>query len=147
MSTRFIELAGEINQAMPEWVFRKVATALNERQRPVHGSRILALGIAYKRNVDDMRELPAVRVMELLRAAGARLDYTDPHVPVFPEMREHHFDLSSVELSPQVVQGYDCVVVLTDHDAFDYDMIAEHASLIVDSRGRYRAPRDNVVKA
>lgn len=147
INTRFIELAGEINQAMPEWVFRKVATALNDRERPVRGSRILALGIAYKKNVDDMRESPAVQVMELLRSAGAVLDYSDPHVAEFPHMREHHFDLKSVVLTPKELASYDCVVLLTDHDEFDYEMIAQHARLLVDSRGRYRRPFPNLVKA
>ncbi|MFM9977248.1 MAG: nucleotide sugar dehydrogenase [Sphingomonadaceae bacterium] len=147
VSTRFIELAGEINQGMPEWVFRKIGAALNDRQRAVRGSRILALGIAYKKNVDDMRESPAVQVMELLRSAGAVLDYSDPHVPVFPPMREHKFDLASVELTATSLALYDAVVLLTDHDAFDYDVVAAHAALIVDSRGKYRAPRPNVVKA
>ena len=147
ISTRFIELAGEINQAMPEWVFRKIVGALNDRQRAVHGSRILALGVTYKPNIDDMRESPAVQVMELLRDAGAVLDYSDPHVPVFPAMREHHFDMKSVDLTPESVAAYDCVVVLTDHEAFDFALVVEHARLIVDSRGRYRGPFDNVVKA
>jgi UDP-N-acetyl-D-glucosamine dehydrogenase len=147
VTTRFIELAGEINQAMPEWVFRKIATALNDRERSVRGSRILALGIAYKKNVDDMRESPAVEVMELLREAGAELDYSDPHVRHFPKMREHHFDLSSVELTPESIASYDCIVVLTDHDEFDYPMIAMHARLVVDTRGRYRQPFDRLVKA
>lgn len=147
ISTRFIELAGEINQAMPEWVVRKIAAALNDRERPVRGSRVLALGIAYKKNVDDMRESPAVQVMELLRAAGAVLDYADPHVPEFPRMREHHFDLKSVELSPTTLASYNCVVLLTDHDQFDYAMIAEHSQLLVDSRGRYRTPFPTLVKA
>lgn len=147
VSTRFIELAGEINQAMPAWVFGKISEALNDREMPVRGSRILALGIAYKRNVDDMRESPAVHVMERLRSAGAKIDYADPHVPVFPRMREHHFDLKSVAVTPEALASYDCVVVLTDHDSFDYDLIAEHARLIIDTRGRYRSARDNLVKA
>lgn len=147
VSTRFIELAGEINQAMPEWVFRKVATALNNQSRPIRGSRILALGVAYKKNVDDMRESPAVQVMELLRDAGASVDYSDPHVPVFPKMREHRFDLSSVDLTAQNVADYDCVVLLTDHDAFDYELVIEKARLLVDTRGKYREQRANLVKA
>ena len=147
VSTRFIELAGEINQAMPEWVFGKVSQALNNRERSVKGARILALGIAYKKNVDDMRESPAVHVMERLRDAGALLEYADPHVPVFPIMREHHFTLSSVDLNPETIASYDAVVVLTDHDAFDYALIARHAKLIIDSRGKYRMPMPNLVKA
>lgn len=147
VNTRFIELAGEINQAMPEWVFGKVARALNDRSKPVRGSRILALGIAYKKNIDDMRESPAVLVMEHMRDAGAILDYSDPHVRKFPKMREHRFDLESVPLTPETLGSYDCVVLLTDHDRFDYDMILKHAPLIVDSRGRFRESADNLVRA
>jgi UDP-N-acetyl-D-glucosamine dehydrogenase len=147
ISTRFIELAGEINQGMPEWVFRKIAAALNEREKPVRGSNILVLGIAYKRNVDDMRESPSVQVMELLREAGAELDYSDPHVLEFPNMREHNFELKSVDLSPEKVASYDCVVLLTDHDEFDYDMFAENSQLLIDTRGRYREPFKSLVKA
>ena len=147
VSTRFIELAGEINLAMPGWVFQKIVAALNVRRKAVMGSKVLALGIAYKPNIDDMRESPAVQVMELLRQAGAELEYSDPHVPKFPPMREHHFDLASVDLNPERVAGYDCVVVLTDHRAFDFAMIAENAQLIVDSRGRYRQNMPNLVRA
>ena len=132
---------------MPEWVFGKITSALNERERAVRGSRILSLGIAYKKNVDDMRESPAVQVMELLRNAGAKLDYSDPHVAQFPPMREHHFDLRSVTLTPDRIASYDCVVLLTDHDEFDYDMIAKHARLLIDSRGRYRTHFPALVRA
>lgn len=147
VNTRFIELAGEINQAMPEWVFGKITRALNDRGKPVRGSRILALGIAYKKNIDDMRESPAVLVMEHLRDAGAVLDYSDPHVARFPRMREHRFDLASISLTPEALGAYDCAVLLTDHDRFDYDMILEHSALVVDSRGVYRAPAANLVRA
>jgi UDP-N-acetyl-D-glucosamine dehydrogenase len=147
LTTRFIELAGEINQAMPEWVFGKVTDALNARRKSVNGSRILALGIAYKKNVDDMRESPSVHVMERLRGAGALVDYSDPHVPVFPKMREHKFDLTSVSLTAETLATYDAVIVLTDHEAFDYALIQTHSQLIIDSRGKYREPLNNVVKA
>jgi UDP-N-acetyl-D-glucosamine dehydrogenase len=147
VSTRFIELAGEINQAMPDWVFVKVTEALNARERSVKGARILALGIAYKKNVDDMRESPSVMVMERLRNAGALVEYSDPHVPVFPKMREHKFDLKSQPLTEKSIASYDAVLVLTDHDAFDYALVARHAKLIVDSRGKYRKAMPNLVKA
>jgi UDP-N-acetyl-D-glucosamine dehydrogenase len=147
LHTRFIELAGEINRAMPEYVVSKLMEALNDRGKPLNGSRILVLGIAYKKNVDDMRESPAVEILEQLAARGAELAYSDPHVPVFPRMRQHHFDLTSVELTPDVVASADAVVLATDHDAFDYELVLEHARLIVDSRGRYRADSDRVVKA
>ena len=147
LSTHFIELAGEINRDMPQWVVSKIADALNDRQKSLKGSRVLALGIAYKRDVDDMRESPSVMVMELLRDRGASVEYSDPNVPVFPRMREHKFDLKSIELTPETVASYDVVVLLTDHSDFDYDMIAEHSNLVVDTRGKYRSKAGNVVKA
>jgi UDP-N-acetyl-D-glucosamine dehydrogenase len=147
VSTRFIELAGEINRDMPEWVVGKIAQALNMREKSLKGSRVLALGIAYKRDVDDMRESPSVFVMEHLRDLGVEVAYSDPNVPVFPKMREHHFDLSSVELTPTTIASFDAVVLLTDHSDFNYDMLLEHAQLIVDTRGRYRDRLANIVKA
>jgi UDP-N-acetyl-D-glucosamine dehydrogenase len=136
--TRFIELAGEVNAAMPRYVVDKLITALNERSKALRGSKILALGIAYKRDVDDTRESPSVFVMELLRDWGAEVHYSDPNVAVFPRMREHSFDLASVEVTASSLASYDAVLLLTDHSAFDYGMIAEHASLIVDTRGAFR---------
>lgn len=147
LHTRFIELAGEINSTMPQWVMGKIAEALNERSRAIRGSRVLVLGIAYKKNVDDMRESPSVELMELLVQKGAIVEYSDPHVPVFPKMRQHHFDLKSVALTPENIAGYDFVVLATNHDAFDYELIAKHARLIVDTRGVYLQPAANVVKA
>ena len=147
LHTRFIELSGEVNRAMPEYVVGKVTKALNDRFKSLKGSRLLVLGIAYKKNVDDMRESPAVEVMELLRAAGAEVAYSDPHVPVFPKMREHQFDLASVALTPQAVASYDAVVLTTDHAKFDYEMVRTHARVIIDSRGVYRTAADNIVKA
>lgn len=147
LHTRFIELAGEVNSNMPEWVISKVAAALNDRLKAIKGSRILILGIAYKKNIDDMRESPAVRLMELLEAKGAVIAYSDPHVPVFPKMRKHCFDLSSVLLTDEEVSTYDCIVVVTNHDIFDYEKIKKHAKLIVDTRGVYLAPAENIVKA
>ena len=145
--TRFIELAGEINSAMPHWVVGKVVDALNDRGKAVKGSRVLVLGIAYKKNVDDMRESPSVELMQLLIARGARVDYSDPHVPAFPKMRNYHFDLKSVPLSGRGVAEYDLVLIATNHDAFDYEMIRMNAQLIVDTRGVYPDALPNVVKA
>jgi UDP-N-acetyl-D-glucosamine dehydrogenase len=145
--TRFIELAGEINSDMPHWVVGKVTDALNQRGRSVMGSRVLVLGIAYKKDVEDMRESPSVELMELLRDKGAHVDYSDPHVPVFPPMREHRFDLSSVPLSPQSIASYDVVLLATAHTGFDYGLIRQYANLIVDTRGVYLERLPNVVKA
>lgn len=147
VNTRFIELAGEINHYMPHWVVSKVADALNERGKAIKGSRILVLGLAYKKNIDDTRESPAVEVMDLLQTKHAHIDYSDPHVPVFPRKRNYHFDLQSVPLNAETLAGYDCVVLATDHDGFDYALLQEHARLIVDTRGRIRGEGLNVVAA
>jgi len=145
--TRFIELAGEVNASMPDYVVGKLTEALNRERKSIKGSRILVLGIAYKKNVDDMRESPSVVIMEKLRDLGAEIAYSDPHIPVFPKLREHRFDLRSMVLTPTAIASYDCLLLATDHDRFDYDAIRTHAKLIVDSRGRYLEPAKNVVKA
>ncbi len=145
--TRFIELAGEINSSMPNYVLNKIIHALNEREKSVKSSKFLVLGIAYKKNVDDMRESPSVFLMEKIRDIGGIVHYSDAHVPVFPKMREHHFDLSSINFTAENIQQYDCVVIATDHDSFNYDLLLKHAHLIIDTRGVYRETYQNVVKA
>ncbi len=145
--TRFIELAGEVNSSMPAYVIKKVAKAFNERRMAINGSKFLILGIAYKKNVDDMRESPSVMIMEKIREEGGLVDYSDPHVPVFPKLREHRFDLSSVEITPESLGSFDCVILATDHDKFDYPMILKHSKLIVDTRGRIRERTPRVVRA
>jgi UDP-N-acetyl-D-glucosamine dehydrogenase len=145
--TRFIELAGEINHRMPEWVVQKLSAALNARGTPVRGAKILVLGIAYKKNVDDMRESPSVELMEQLQQLGAKVDYSDPHIPAFPHLRRGYFKLKSVKLTPASLKRYDAVLLATNHDAFDYAAISKHSKLVVDTRGVYRKPLKNVVKA
>lgn len=145
--TRFIELAGEVNSSMPDYVISKISSALNSKKKSVNGSKVLVIGIAYKKNVDDMRESPSVFIMEKLRDLGADVQYSDPHVPVFPKMREHFFDLSSIALDEAVIADFDCVLIGTDHDKVDYSMICDHAHLIVDARGRYLESYDHVYKA
>ena len=147
ISTKFIELSGEINSSMPRYVVSKITDALNEREKSVKGSKVLLLGIAYKKNVDDMRESPSVEIMDQLRRLGAIVNYSDPFVPVFPKMREYSFDLKSVELSEEVLTAQDCVVLATDHDEFPYDLLIKHSSLFVDTRGRFLLPAENLVKA
>jgi UDP-N-acetyl-D-glucosamine dehydrogenase len=147
LHTRFIELSGEVNKAMPEYVVGKLMDGLNERSQALKGSRVLVLGIAYKKNVDDMRESPSVEIMELIEAKGGIVAYSDPHVPVFPKMREHHFNLSSEALTAENLASFDAVVLATDHDKFDYALIQTQARLLIDSRGKYRAPQANVIKA
>ena len=132
---------------MPQWVVGKLVEALNERGKALKGARILVLGIAYKKNVDDRRESPSIEIMEQLRDKGAVLSYSDPHVPRFIKMRKHDFDLEYVALTAETLAAADCVLLATDHDRFDYDLIKTHAPLIVDTRGRYRDPAKHIVKA
>lgn len=147
LHTRFIELAGEINSSMPEYVLSKIADGLNEQGKPIRGSRILVLGIAYKKNVDDMRESPSVAIMELLRDKGGEVAYSDPHVPRFPKLRAHQFELSSVPLSADTLADYDAVLLATNHDGFDYELIRDNARLIIDTRGVYRDAAPHIFKA
>ena len=127
-------------------VLERTAEALNARGLALSRSRILVLGISYKKNIDDMRESPAVKLMELIRRSGATLSYHDPYVPAFPKMREHSFDLKSVSL-PEAMKNCDCAVLVTDHDTFDYESIRQQAPLLIDTRGRYRSRFPNVVSA
>lgn len=151
MSTRFIELAGEVNAHMPEWVVGRVAVALNEHSKPIRGSKICLLGMAYKKDVDDPRESPSFELMELLREAGADFSYNDPHVPRLPRMR--HWDVPemvSQELTPAYLASQDCVLISTDHSAYDYDFIVKHSRLVVDTRNatkNVREGREKIRKA
>jgi UDP-N-acetyl-D-glucosamine dehydrogenase len=147
LHTRFIELAGEINAAMPEHVVAKLVAALNDRGRALKGASVLVLGIAYKPDVDDCRESPAVAIMEHLRDWGAEVAYTDPHVPRFPVMRRHRFELASTPLDAATLASFDAVVLATDHARFDFELIRRHARLLVDTRGRYRTPAPDIVRA
>lgn len=147
VNTRFIELAGEVNSSMPDYVVGKAAFALNTRHKSLNGSRMLVLGLAYKKNVDDVRESPSVLIMEKLRDLGAQVAYSDPHVPVFPKMREHSFDLKSEPLSAENLAGFDCVILATEHDRFDYDLLLRHAPLIVDTRGKFGRKHGHVIAA
>ncbi|HYE33783.1 MAG TPA: nucleotide sugar dehydrogenase [Methylomirabilota bacterium] len=134
--TRFIELAGEINTAMPQHVVRKVAEALNARRKPVNGSKVLILGLAYKSNVDDMRESPTFVLLDLLKSQGAQVAYYDPHIPVILPTREHGAwtGTPSVEWKREVVSSYDAVLISTAHDAVNYQELAEWAECIIDTR-------------
>jgi UDP-N-acetyl-D-glucosamine dehydrogenase len=149
-ATRFISLAGEINSAMPDYVIHRLMEAFNIRHKTVFGSRILILGLAYKKNVDDMRESPSLRLIEKLMEKGAQVEYNDPHIPVCPKTREYHFELESVALTPKNLASFDAVIVSTDHDAYDYETITKHAHLVIDSRNatkNVKKNRDKIVKA
>ena len=149
--TRFIELAGEINAHMPSYVVDRIAKALNEHRQPINGSRIGILGVAYKKDIDDPRESPAFKLMELLQSRGAILSYNDPFISRLPEMR--HYDVPLLEtqsLSREYLAGLDCAVIATDHSQYDYDFIVQHAPLVVDTRNATHAVvqgREKIVKA
>ena len=153
VATRFIELAGEINTRMPYRVVDRLVEAVDRKAgRPFGGARILVLGVAYKKNVDDMRESPALKLIELIEARGARADYHDPHVPVIPTTREHAglAGRRSVALQADAIAAYDAVLIATDHDAVDYRFVVEHAAVTVDTRNacaRAGIASDRVVKA
>lgn len=149
-STRFIELAGEINTHMPYYVVQKTIEALNERGKSITGARILVLGLAYKRDVDDARESPSLKLIELLQKKGAEVDYNDPYIPKPPKLKKYKLVNASVPLNPETLSSYDCVVVTTDHSVYDPDFIAKNAQLVVDTRNlikRTNIQSDNVVKA
>jgi UDP-N-acetyl-D-glucosamine dehydrogenase len=151
LNTRFIELAGEVNTAMPRYVVDRVADALNDEGKPVKGSRVCVLGVAYKKDVDDPRESPAFSILELLQGRGAAVSYHDPHVLTLPAMRHHALPpMDSRPLTPAFLAAQDCVLIITDHSAVDYQSVVDHASLVVDTRNAVaacRLGRCRVVKA
>jgi UDP-N-acetyl-D-glucosamine dehydrogenase len=138
-ATRFIELAGEVNTAMPYHVVDSVISALNDRQKSLKASRVLVLGVAYKRDVDDLRESPSLKLLDLLTARGAKVDYNDPYFAELHKMRHYNFaGMKSVPLSPETLAQYDCVLIATDHSSYDYAMIVEASPLVVDTRNATR---------
>lgn len=149
VNTRFIELAGEVNTSMPRYVIGKVTEGLNMRKKAVNGSRILVLGLAYKPNVDDMRESPSFEIMEILEHMGAEVEYYDPYIPVIAETREHaeYTGKKSVNWDEATVRSFDAVVVVTDHSDVDYDALLNWSDVIIDSRNVIKTKNDNVIKA
>jgi len=137
--SKFIELAGEVNAAMPAWFAAKAAAALNRAGKAVRGAAVLVLGVAYKKNVDDMRESPALKIMQLLREQGARISYADPHVPKIENLRDYDFTMRGEKVSPKLLAQNDLVILCTDHAKFDYAMIKQHSALLLDTRGAFRA--------
>jgi UDP-N-acetyl-D-glucosamine dehydrogenase len=145
--TRFIELAGEINSNMPSWVVDKTIKALNAVGNSILDAKVLICGLAYKKNVGDVRESPAVEIIERLSVLGADVCYSDPYVQRIPPMRHHALTMESVALTESLLRSVDCVLIATDHDAFDYELIARCAHMVIDTRGRYRKAGANIVKA
>ncbi len=150
MPTRFIELAGEINSSMPRYVVTKTTEALNEHSKSLKGSKVLVLGLAYKKDIDDLRESPSIELIELLRQKGAKVDYNDPYIPRTHKQRRHNLRMASKKLSAIMLAGYDVVLISTDHSDYDYNWIVKNARLVVDARNATAAVRGaarKVIKA
>jgi UDP-N-acetyl-D-glucosamine dehydrogenase len=150
MPTRFIELAGEINTSMPHYVVARTIDALNERRKSLKGSKVLVLGLAYKKDIDDLRESPSIELIELLRQKGAKVDYNDPYIPRTHKQRQHDLKMRSRKLTAATLAGYDVVLISTDHGAYDYEWIVKNAKLVVDARNATAGVRGagrKVVKA
>ena len=148
--TRFIELAGEVNTNMPHYVVSSVSEALNKSRKSLKGSRVLVLGLAYKPDVDDLRESPSIVIIELLRQAGVTVDYNDPYIPSTHCQREHDLRMNSKKLSARMLSAYDCVLISTNHTCYDYKWIVRHANLVVDTRNacaKVRTGRSKIEKA
>ncbi|GAG90744.1 unnamed protein product [marine sediment metagenome] len=147
LTTRFIELAGEVNISIPYYVVEKVIDALNKRGKSVKGSKILILGVAYKKDVDDTRESPSLKLIKLLLNKGAIIDYNDPYIPLLPETRKYKFLMKSVELTEESIKRYDCLLIATNHSVYDYEWILKNAHLIVDTRNAIKESSSKVIKA
>jgi UDP-N-acetyl-D-glucosamine dehydrogenase len=150
MTTRFIELAGEINTGMPRYVTNRLMHELNRHEKSLKGSRILLLGMAYKKNIDDMRESPSIKLVEQLVNRGAKLDYHDPYIPVYHDEHGADIHLSSVPLSAEMLASYDAVLISTDHDDVDYELVVRHSKLVLDTRNATRhvkEGREKIAKA
>jgi UDP-N-acetyl-D-glucosamine dehydrogenase len=150
MATRFIELAGEINTGMPHYVVQKTMDALNDRKKSLKGCKVLVLGLAYKKDIDDLRESPSIELIELLLDKGAKVDYNDPYVPHSIKQRKHNLQMKSKALSAKMLAGYDVVLISTDHSDYDYQWIVDNSKLVVDSRNataNVTRGRDKIVKA
>ena len=135
--TKFIELAEEINSSMPKHVVSKISNSLNDICKSIKKSSILILGIAYKKNIDDARESPSLEIINLLLKMGAKIKYNDPYFPKFPKFRKYNYVIDSIELTSENFNIFDCIVLVTDHDLFDYELIKDNSKLIIDTRGKY----------
>jgi len=150
MPTRFIELAGEINTDMPHYVVGRTLEAMNDRGKSLKGAKVLVLGLAYKKDIDDVRESPSIELIELFRKKGAKVDYNDPYIPMTHKMREHNLKMKSKPLSAKMLRGYDIVVISTDHSCYDYKWIVKNAKMVVDTRNataNVKSGRSKIVKA
>ncbi|MFA5293547.1 MAG: nucleotide sugar dehydrogenase [Phycisphaerae bacterium] len=150
MPTKFIELAGEINTAMPHYVVHRTLEAMNDRKKSLKGAKVLVLGLAYKKDIDDVRESPSIELIEILKKKGAKVDYNDPYIPHTHKMREHNLKMRSKPLSEKMLKGYDIVLISTDHSCYDYNWIVKNSKMVVDSRNataKVKSGRNKIVKA
>ncbi len=150
MPTRFIELAGEINTDMPHFVVSKTMDALNDHKKSLKGSKVLILGLAYKKDIDDLRESPSIELIELFKEKGAKVDYNDPYFPKTHKQREHDLKMQSKKLTAATLKSYDAVVIATDHSDYDYGWIVKNAKLVVDTRNAtsvVKSGKNKIVKA
>ena len=150
MPTRFIELAGEINTDMPNYVIHRTMEALNDKRKSLKGSKVLVLGLAYKKDIDDLRESPSIELIELLREKGAKVDYNDPFIPKTHKQREHDLKMKSRKLTAKMIASYDVVLISTAHSEYDYNMIVKNAKLVIDTRNataNVKSNRSKIVKA
>lgn len=136
-NTKFIELAGEINTFQPYYVVSRAMEFMNEFHKTLNGSKVLILGASYKKNIDDMRESPTLKLIEILQDKGAAVDYSDPYVPKLPRTRKYNYEMTSIELNEESIKKYDMLLLSTDHDNFDYQLIAKNANIIVDTRNAF----------
>ena len=147
IDTKFIELAGQINDSMPEYVIKNLNSALNAKNKALKNSKILILGAAYKKNVDDIRESPALKIIEILKSKKAKVFYHDPFIKNIGNSRKYKLKLKSVKITSKSIKIYDAVVIVTDHDIFDYDLIKKNSNLIIDTRGRYKLSSAKVIRS
>ncbi len=146
MNTKFIELAGEINASMPQYVVEKVFNALNDKGKSIKNSKILVLGLSYKKNIDDIRESPSLEIMDILLRKGADIKYSDPYILKLPRVRKYNLEIENINISEKNLNIFDCVLLLTDHDEFPYEIIKNKSKLIIDTRGRFKAS-ENIIRA
>ncbi len=150
INTKFIELAGEVNTFMPYFVVSKLTDGLNNHQKSLKGSKILIMGMSYKKDIDDLRESPSLKLMEILESKGAHVDYNDPYIPNLPETRRYKFRRTSVELTPENLRKYDALLISTNHSCYNWDEILPEVSLVVDTRNSVKNAAkfgDKIIKA
>ena len=146
MNTKFIELAGEINASMPQYVIEKIFNLLNDRNKSIKNRKIRILGLSYKKNIDDIRESPSFDIIYELLKRGAMVKYNDPYIPKLPKVRKYNLEIEHCKITPDLLKTFDCVLLLTDHDDFPYELIQKNSNLIIDTRGRFTLS-ENIFRA